>query len=175
MLVSKTSILIKLILEVVVLSLSCLVLSICVVLMSSPQVIVVFLVIQAFMISLLSGFLNNIWYSYILFLVFLGGMLVVFIYISSLASSEKVDKKYMWILKMVFMVLLLSFVMVYSNSSWMLMNISHLFYTESKIIYTLVFSSAYPLYIFVVGYLLLSLWIVCMLVKMLNGPLRKLI
>nr|APU89541.1 NADH dehydrogenase subunit 6 [Porcellio dilatatus petiti] len=166
--------LIKLILEVVVLSLSCLVLSICVVLMNSPQITVVSLVVQAFMVSLLSGFLNNIWYSYILFLVFLGGMLVVFIYISSLASSEKVDKEYMLILKMVLMALLLSSMMVYSNSSWMLMNISHLFYTESKVIHTLVFSSAYSLYIFVVGYLLLSLWIVCVLVKMLSGPLRKL-
>nr|YP_010239070.1 NADH dehydrogenase subunit 6 [Phrosinella nasuta]QTF74304.1 NADH dehydrogenase subunit 6 [Phrosinella nasuta] len=47
------------------------------------------LLIQTTLICLTSGFLaESFWFSYILFLVFLGGMLVLFIYVTSLASNE---------------------------------------------------------------------------------------
>nr|YP_010248592.1 NADH dehydrogenase subunit 6 [Trachys variolaris]QTK22446.1 NADH dehydrogenase subunit 6 [Trachys variolaris] len=48
------------------------------------------LLIQAIIISMLTGmFSNNFWYSYILILVMVGGMLVLFIYMTSIASNEK--------------------------------------------------------------------------------------
>nr|YP_009537828.1 NADH dehydrogenase subunit 6 [Chalinga pratti]AYN60545.1 NADH dehydrogenase subunit 6 [Chalinga pratti] len=44
---------------------------------------------QTFFTCLLSGMLiNTYWFSYILFLIFLGGLLVLFIYVSSVASNE---------------------------------------------------------------------------------------
>nr|ARH53737.1 NADH dehydrogenase subunit 6 [Blethisa multipunctata] len=47
------------------------------------------LLIQTILISLISGmFSYSYWFSYILFLVMLGGMLVLFIYMTSLASNE---------------------------------------------------------------------------------------
>nr|YP_009995412.1 NADH dehydrogenase subunit 6 [Ochthebius lividipennis]QNP09828.1 NADH dehydrogenase subunit 6 [Ochthebius lividipennis] len=48
------------------------------------------LLIQTITISLITGFLNfNYWFSYILFLIMIGGMLVLFIYMTSVASNEK--------------------------------------------------------------------------------------
>nr|YP_009995347.1 NADH dehydrogenase subunit 6 [Ochthebius deletus]QNP09750.1 NADH dehydrogenase subunit 6 [Ochthebius deletus] len=48
------------------------------------------LLLQTIMISLITGFLNfNYWFSYILFLIMIGGMLVLFIYMTSVASNEK--------------------------------------------------------------------------------------
>nr|WPM98430.1 NADH dehydrogenase subunit 6 [Ochthebius quadricollis] len=48
------------------------------------------LMIQTIMISLITGFLNfNYWFSYILFIIMIGGMLVLFIYMTSIASNEK--------------------------------------------------------------------------------------
>nr|YP_009045205.1 NADH dehydrogenase subunit 6 [Athyma kasa]AHA03530.1 NADH dehydrogenase subunit 6 [Athyma kasa] len=44
---------------------------------------------QTLLTCLISGMLiNTYWFSYILFLIFLGGLLVLFIYVSSVASNE---------------------------------------------------------------------------------------
>nr|AIW06300.1 NADH dehydrogenase subunit 6 [Curculionidae sp. MT-2014] len=48
------------------------------------------LLIQTILISLISGLMNSdFWFSYILFLIMIGGMLVLFIYMTSIASNEK--------------------------------------------------------------------------------------
>nr|YP_008994049.1 NADH dehydrogenase subunit 6 [Cheirotonus jansoni]AGG19636.1 NADH dehydrogenase subunit 6 [Cheirotonus jansoni] len=48
------------------------------------------LLAQTITITLTSGFLSyNYWFSYILFLILIGGMLVLFIYMTSVASNEK--------------------------------------------------------------------------------------
>nr|YP_004564079.1 NADH dehydrogenase subunit 6 [Libelloides macaronius]CBW30529.1 NADH dehydrogenase subunit 6 [Libelloides macaronius] len=47
------------------------------------------LLIQTIIISLICGlFTYSYWFAYILFLIMLGGMLVLFIYVTSLASNE---------------------------------------------------------------------------------------
>nr|QNP10003.1 NADH dehydrogenase subunit 6 [Ochthebius lederi] len=58
--------------------------------MTHPLSMGLILMIQVILISLITGFLNfNFWYSYILFLIMIGGMLVLFIYMTSIASNEK--------------------------------------------------------------------------------------
>nr|YP_009677012.1 NADH dehydrogenase subunit 6 [Dorcus hansi]QDH81672.1 NADH dehydrogenase subunit 6 [Dorcus hansi] len=48
------------------------------------------LLIQSTLIALISGWLNlTFWYSYILLLIMIGGMLVLFMYMTSVASNEK--------------------------------------------------------------------------------------
>nr|YP_010702847.1 NADH dehydrogenase subunit 6 [Agrilus adelphinus]WCO09274.1 NADH dehydrogenase subunit 6 [Agrilus adelphinus] len=48
------------------------------------------LLVQTIIISLMTGMINlNFWYSFILFLIMVGGMLVLFIYMTSVASNEK--------------------------------------------------------------------------------------
>nr|ALO76541.1 NADH deshydrogenase subunit 6 [Perotis lugubris] len=48
------------------------------------------LLLQSVIVSMITGVLNyNFWYSYILFLIMVGGMLVLFIYMTSIASNEK--------------------------------------------------------------------------------------
>nr|YP_010704183.1 NADH dehydrogenase subunit 6 [Julodis variolaris]WCO87689.1 NADH dehydrogenase subunit 6 [Julodis variolaris] len=50
------------------------------------------LLLQSVMISLITGIYNyNFWYSYIIFLIMIGGMLVLFIYMTSIASNEKFE------------------------------------------------------------------------------------
>nr|YP_010471461.1 NADH dehydrogenase subunit 6 [Brillia bifasciata]UVG40800.1 NADH dehydrogenase subunit 6 [Brillia bifasciata] len=47
------------------------------------------LLIQTTLICIMSGnFCQTFWFSYILFIIFLGGMLILFMYVSSLASNE---------------------------------------------------------------------------------------
>nr|QDG01010.1 NADH dehydrogenase subunit 6 [Tenebrio molitor] len=48
------------------------------------------LLMQTIMISLITGNMNqNMWFSYILFLIMVGGMLILFMYMTSIASNEK--------------------------------------------------------------------------------------
>nr|YP_009504406.1 NADH dehydrogenase subunit 6 [Macrodorcas seguyi]AWX65996.1 NADH dehydrogenase subunit 6 [Macrodorcas seguyi]QDH52457.1 NADH dehydrogenase subunit 6 [Macrodorcas seguyi] len=48
------------------------------------------LLIQSILIALISGWMNlTFWYSYILLLIMIGGMLVLFMYMTSVASNEK--------------------------------------------------------------------------------------
>nr|QLY90042.1 NADH dehydrogenase subunit 6 [Nemotelus notatus] len=57
--------------------------------MTHPLAMGLMLLIQSFLTCLITGLMyNSFWYSYVLFLVFLGGMLILFIYVTSLASNE---------------------------------------------------------------------------------------
>nr|AML25702.1 NADH dehydrogenase subunit 6 [Staphylinidae sp. BMNH 1274190] len=47
------------------------------------------LLIQTINISMITGIMNKtFWYSYVLFLIMIGGMIVLFIYMTSIASNE---------------------------------------------------------------------------------------
>nr|YP_010703300.1 NADH dehydrogenase subunit 6 [Heterocarpus sibogae]WCO11503.1 NADH dehydrogenase subunit 6 [Heterocarpus sibogae] len=57
--------------------------------MMHPLAMGLTLLTQTVLICLASGLLSkHMWFSYILFLIFLGAMLVLFIYVASLASNE---------------------------------------------------------------------------------------
>nr|AKR18003.1 NADH dehydrogenase subunit 6 [Portunus pelagicus]ALJ01878.1 NADH dehydrogenase subunit 6 [Portunus pelagicus] len=57
--------------------------------LSHPLSMGLTLLIQTIFISLTAGLSTySYWFSYILFMIFLGGMLVLFIYVTSLASNE---------------------------------------------------------------------------------------
>nr|QPJ78575.1 NADH dehydrogenase subunit 6 [Aedes alboannulatus] len=57
--------------------------------MKHPLAMGLMLLIQTFLTSLLTGmFVKTFWFSYMLFLIFMGGMLVLFIYVTSLSSNE---------------------------------------------------------------------------------------
>nr|UQJ73665.1 NADH dehydrogenase subunit 6 [Pagastia sp. 1XL] len=57
--------------------------------MKHPMAMGMMLLIQTFLICLITGnYSKTFWFSYVLFLIFLGGMLVLFIYVTSLASNE---------------------------------------------------------------------------------------
>merc|ERR1712198_806681 len=57
--------------------------------LSHPLAIGLALLSQTILICLITGLSSSsFWFSYILFLIFLGGILVLFIYVTSLASNE---------------------------------------------------------------------------------------
>uniref|UniRef100_A0AAU7YTE0 NADH-ubiquinone oxidoreductase chain 6 n=1 Tax=Cheilosia ochreipila TaxID=3103808 RepID=A0AAU7YTE0_9MUSC len=57
--------------------------------MNHPLSMGMMLLIQTIMICCITGLMTkSFWFSYILFLIFIGGMLVLFIYITALASNE---------------------------------------------------------------------------------------
>nr|QWB85906.1 NADH dehydrogenase subunit 6 [Aegosoma pallidum] len=57
---------------------------------SHPLSFGLILLLQTLLVSLITGLMNfNFWFSYILFLIMVGGMLILFIYMTSIASNEK--------------------------------------------------------------------------------------
>nr|ARH54600.1 NADH dehydrogenase subunit 6 [Pyrrhidium sanguineum] len=53
------------------------------------------LLLKTILISMITGMMNlNFWFSYILFMVMVGGMLILFIYMTSVASNEKFKFSY---------------------------------------------------------------------------------
>nr|UQJ73522.1 NADH dehydrogenase subunit 6 [Diamesa sp. 2 XL] len=57
--------------------------------MKHPMAMGLMLLVQTALICLITGnYSKTFWFSYVLFLIFLGGMLVLFIYVTSLASNE---------------------------------------------------------------------------------------
>nr|WHM51924.1 NADH dehydrogenase subunit 6 [Incisitermes schwarzi] len=57
--------------------------------MNHPLAMGMMLLMQTMMMCLISGLMHqSFWFQYILFMVFIGGMLVLFIYVASLASNE---------------------------------------------------------------------------------------
>nr|QIV24611.1 NADH dehydrogenase subunit 6 [Aesa media] len=88
-------------------SLMC-ILSIFFMFMKHPLSFGLVLLMQTLMIALTTGMLNyNFWFSYILFLIMVGGMLVLFIYMTSIASNEKFKFSF----KMMIILLLMLMVM----------------------------------------------------------------
>nr|ARH53867.1 NADH dehydrogenase subunit 6 [Epuraea guttata] len=64
----------------------------------------IILLFQTILVSLISGMLSyNFWFSYILFLVMIGGMLILFIYMTSIAAN----KKFKFSLKLFTMIMIL--------------------------------------------------------------------
>nr|YP_009294826.1 NADH dehydrogenase subunit 6 [Parapoynx crisonalis]AMT85323.1 NADH dehydrogenase subunit 6 [Parapoynx crisonalis] len=142
---------------------------------------------QTFLMCLISSMLiSTYWFSYILFLTFLGGLLVLFIYVSSLASNEmfKISMK----LKMLFLILFLimmpiSFINNY-NLNWLnlsnnsnemnnFFNMFLFFNNENKINLSKLYNNqTFLIMIMMVIYLFITLIAVVKITNIFYGPLR---
>nr|APX40860.1 NADH dehydrogenase subunit 6 [Longitarsus curtus] len=74
------------------------------------------LLMQTILTALYTGMMSlNFWFSYILFLIMIGGMLILFIYMTSVASNEKFkfNKKLFYLHLMIIMTLMMMFFIDY--------------------------------------------------------------
>nr|YP_009971650.1 NADH dehydrogenase subunit 6 [Thor amboinensis]QNG57245.1 NADH dehydrogenase subunit 6 [Thor amboinensis] len=139
------------------------------------------IVIQTLFISLLTGMMmKSTWFSYILFLIYLGAMLVLFLYMVSLAPNEKfsIPLKWVWLILILvvgsLIMLVLDSMMIpmktpIENSSVSPNEMSS--YVMNKI--TMMYSpSSMNLTIFIIMYLLLTLIVVVKITNVTSGPLR---
>nr|QNE85774.1 NADH dehydrogenase subunit 6 [Hydrotaea irritans] len=151
--------------------------------MKHPLAMGLTLLIQTTLVSLMSGLITkSFWFSYILFLVFLGGMLVLFIYVTSLASNEmfSFSIKLLMISVMIFFIMIFTMYMMDKN---MLMQYSNLelnyisnmnsYIMENSLSLNKLYN--YPmnlLTILLMNYLLITLIAVVKITKLYKGPLR---
>lgn len=153
-------------------SVLCFIISCLIIRVESPQLFVIYLLFQSGLIVFLIRLVGGIWYAYILFLVFLGGILILFVYTRSLTSEIKLDyriKKYF----IVFSRGVVIFVLVkFRELNLFLRDLGSL-NVEIGIVKELISKFRGVLYLYIVGYLLLALYNVCWMIKIFEGPLQK--
>nr|YP_054554.1 NADH dehydrogenase subunit 6 [Squilla mantis]AAT69303.1 NADH dehydrogenase subunit 6 [Squilla mantis] len=151
--------------------------------LSHPLAMGMMLLMQTLVICVITALMNfYVWFSYILFLIFLGGMLVLFIYITSLASNEMFQFSFKMISFFVLMSgvsilllfmdpLLLDFKMASADMSSLMSNP----YNSQMVLISNIYSTNTMMTtLFMILYLLLTLIVVVKITYTFLGPLRML-
>nr|UFZ13018.1 NADH dehydrogenase subunit 6 [Protohermes hainanensis] len=147
-----------------------------------PLAMGLILLLQTVMICLTSGILiQTFWFSYILFLIMLGGMLILFIYMTSLASNElfSISMKIFSMNLLFFSMMLLMFIT--DSFSWISNEMNLDMNLFQNLIYTENSSELLKLYNFptmnltllLINYLFLTLIIIVKITNIFFGPLRQ--
>nr|YP_010728421.1 NADH dehydrogenase subunit 6 [Stictochironomus akizukii]WEF49649.1 NADH dehydrogenase subunit 6 [Stictochironomus akizukii] len=155
--------------------------------MTHPLSMGLTLMIQTLLIVILSGLLSKtFWFSYSLFLIFLGGMLILFMYMTSIASNEefkfKINMK-MTILMIMYFTMTIMFLYLLNDKLLFFNKISNLetseifFYKTLIIENNLMLNKMYNfpmnmITIMLVNYLFLTLIAVVKITNIFEGPLR---
>nr|YP_010310704.1 NADH dehydrogenase subunit 6 [Bradysia odoriphaga]UMY76239.1 NADH dehydrogenase subunit 6 [Bradysia odoriphaga] len=143
-----------------------------------------FLLIQTCLISMMTGMMmNSFWFSYILFLVFLGGMLVLFIYVTSLASNEMFNFSIKLMILCLIMMFLLNILILFMD----MINFSVLFnYDQMNLLFNnMIMENQYYIYklynfptnfltCLMINYLFFTLIVVVKVTNFFYGPIRNL-
>nr|QLY90094.1 NADH dehydrogenase subunit 6 [Metalimnobia quadrinotata] len=153
--------------------------------MKHPLALGITLLFQTFLICLISGsFSKTFWFSYVLFLIFLGGMLVLFIYVTALASNEMFSLSMKLIFIGSLMMILVLFLLMFIDSmliSSFLMNMEMNINTNAYNFIQENSTNLNKLYNFptniitllMINYLFLTLIIIVKITNNFNGPLRS--
>nr|URQ17586.1 NADH dehydrogenase subunit 6 [Brontispa longissima] len=132
------------------------------------------IITQTILISLISSLMMKIqWFSYILFLVMIGGMLIIFMYMTNVASNEKFPK-----MKNLFFLASIPFALLslltLTDKFWMFTEInfksSNLLELSLKKFYMFPLST---MMILIMVYLLITMIMVVKLTQTNMGPLRQ--
>nr|WBK17726.1 NADH dehydrogenase subunit 6 [Jankowskia athleta] len=157
--------------------------------LNHPLSIGLMILFQTLLMCLLSGMLiKTYWFSYILFLTFLGGLLVLFIYVSSIASNEmfnlSFNMKIMMLILMMLIIMSQIYFFMFENLNWMnlsnnmtenenMLNMSF-FNNENKINLNKLYNNhTYLMMMMLVIYLFISLVAIVKITNIFYGPLRS--
>lgn len=150
---------------------------------SHPLSLLIIILIQTFILILIIGIISNsFWFSYILFLVFIGGLLILFTYIVSLIYNEKFNikiKNNNFIIIIIITLTILIIIYFYPNFNILnnneLLNYnSTINFTETPFIYLIkIFNLPNNLItLFIIRYLFFILIIIIKLTNFHYGPFR---
>nr|YP_009441692.1 NADH dehydrogenase subunit 6 [Usechus lacerta]AOY39211.1 NADH dehydrogenase subunit 6 [Usechus lacerta] len=150
------------------------------IMITHPLTLGFILMIQTILISMITGNFNyNFWYSYILFLILIGGMLILFIYMTSVASNEKFNynmKMMLMIIMFLMMIIILPNMLNFEFNMYMLNNEMTMF---NKKMFTNMSINKYMIYpsnmilMFMIMYLFITLIAIVKITNINKGPLRQ--
>nr|YP_009261963.1 NADH dehydrogenase subunit 6 [Tipula cockerelliana]AMN09078.1 NADH dehydrogenase subunit 6 [Tipula cockerelliana] len=154
--------------------------------MKHPMSMGLILLIQTFFICLITGsMMKTFWFSYVLFLIFIGGMLVLFIYMTSLASNEMfnfstqtfllLSSLFLFLIILIFIINDFSYLNPFSLNAEMTPIINEMNFIKEN---TLNLNKLYNfptnlLTLLLINYLFLTLIIIVKITNNFFGPLRQ--
>nr|YP_003162730.1 NADH dehydrogenase subunit 6 [Neopanorpa pulchra]ACH87055.1 NADH dehydrogenase subunit 6 [Neopanorpa pulchra]AFU51398.1 NADH dehydrogenase subunit 6 [Neopanorpa pulchra] len=154
--------------------------------MKHPLAMGLILLIQTLIICLTMGLITKtFWFSYILFLVFLGGMLVLFIYMTSLASNEMFSLSFKLIFSFLMFFLMIMFISLLLDKNLILstffnfdmnnfMESFMLKTNENSLNLTKLYNQPTSMItLMLINYLLLTLIVIVKITNIFYGPLRQ--
>nr|WGO58208.1 NADH dehydrogenase subunit 6 [Allacta transversa] len=143
-----------------------------------PMTLGLMLLMQTTMVSMFSGMMSqSFWFSYILFLIFIGGMLILFIYVTSIASNELFYMSKVIIITSMIMLSLLLF-LKYNKlnvNNQEMMTFMPMNNSSMKPLIKLYNNPTNMMTMMLVMYLFITLIVVVKITNIFKGPLRKMI
>nr|YP_009442856.1 NADH dehydrogenase subunit 6 [Limenitis sinensium]ATP01331.1 NADH dehydrogenase subunit 6 [Limenitis sinensium] len=168
------------------LSISLISISILLYFINHPLAMGLLILIQTLFICLISGMLiNTYWFSYILFLIFLGGLLVLFIYVSSMASNELFKIHFLIKFSSIYILFIMIFSVLFKNNlTWMnfLFNDEMINFFNSMLFFNneynfnlskLYNKQNYFMMLMLITYLFITLIAIVKITNIFFGPLRS--
>nr|UJG45225.1 NADH dehydrogenase subunit 6 [Odontocerum albicorne] len=156
--------------------------------METPLMINLTLIAQILLVSMIVGILNkNFWFSYILFLIFIGGLMILFLYVTSLINNKlKFNQIKNLILKLTLMILIS--IMIFMNFEMITLNFFENMdltsfnlwnkivlnnFNDLNIILSKIYNKSSLMMSFILmNYLLLTMIICIKIINFHKGPLR---
>nr|YP_637124.1 NADH dehydrogenase subunit 6 [Adoxophyes honmai]AAY57402.1 NADH dehydrogenase subunit 6 [Adoxophyes honmai] len=169
------------------LSLMMMMMSIMMFFLNHPLSMGLMILIQTIFTCLITGMLiNTYWFSYILFLTFLGGLLVLFIYVSSIASNDMFKNNFFFLKIMmlsIFCIFTVSMIFYnnlnllnsfFNNEMENFFNENLFFNNENKINLSKLYNNqTYLMMMMMIIYLFIALVAVVKITNIFYGPLRQ--
>nr|ATF28614.1 NADH dehydrogenase subunit 6 [Norvellina sp. EMHAU-15062816] len=139
--------------------------------MKTPMSMGILLLSQTFMLTLLiSKMMENSWMAMIIFLMFIGGLLILFTYMSSIASNEKFKPNFMLMLVLILVSLPLEEMIMEIQ----IHELSQFYSNKETITLTKIYNKkTMMITVMMFMYMLLSMIVVTKIVKTYKGPLRS--
>nr|AVN68351.1 NADH dehydrogenase subunit 6 [Euphyllodromia sp. Z257] len=141
-----------------------------------PLAMGLMMLFQTMLIMMITGLMyHSFWFPYTMFLIFIGGLMVLFIYVTTLASNEmfNLSMKVMFMSMFIFM---MYYFLVFKNfklnnqEMLMFMNSNNILYTPMMKLYNMPTNN---ITILMASYLFLTLIAVIKIINIFKGPLRK--
>nr|AXS65448.1 NADH dehydrogenase subunit 6 [Coleoptera sp. 21 KM-2017] len=147
--------------------------------MNHPLTMGLTLILQSINIAIITGLTNlSFWFSYIIFLIMVGGMLILFMYMTSVASNEKFKFNLKIILISIKFMIIISIMMLYNNHLENMFNMNQMtneiFYNSINLNINKYFNLPFSnIMILMIIYLLITMIASVKITKFEKGPLRQ--
>nr|AKK32543.1 NADH dehydrogenase subunit 6 [Oncylocotis sp. PJ-2015] len=116
--------------------------------------------------------MNMSWFSYMLFIMMLGGLMILFIYMTSIASNEKFNFSLKIFIIMIILCIFMFFMMKNHFNEMNFYN-QNMKFNNLIFIIKLFYNNSMFLTIFLISYLLITMIFSSYIINIFEGPIRK--
>lgn len=151
-----------------------------------PLIIRLLLVLYTIIVTFkINFFVGNYWYSYIIFLVIIGGLIILFLYFTRLVNNQLfyLNKNYYYYINLKFIFFLLNLVVLlfnliknlYINNFFDLVKVNFILFNEVNLIKNLIIDFTMDINIYIIIYLFFTIVCSVLVCKKNNVPLRQML